>query len=56
MTALSDSEGHGSATLHSMTEHDLEDLVNRVYTRLHTRLRQELIVGRERSGLGTDMR
>jgi hypothetical protein len=34
----------------------MDDLSNRLYDRIRTRLRQELLVDRERAGLLTDFR
>ncbi|MDQ3294489.1 MAG: hypothetical protein M3527_08575, partial [Actinomycetota bacterium] len=47
--------GH-SDVLHALDDDDLEELTDLLFPRLRTRLRQELIVDRERAGLLTDFR
>jgi hypothetical protein len=51
-----ESEGAGQAVIAQLSDEDVEDLANLLYSRMVTRLRKDLIVDRERSGLLTDFR
>jgi hypothetical protein len=55
-TVGSQSQADDGDTLIDLDDIDMDDLAVRLYDRLRSRLRRELLVDRERAGLLTDFR